>query len=286
MMESILQEKRISFKEFEKKIYQFVCGLGQEIARTMLENYDDHLAKTRDRKEYRDKGKRTTTVKTLFGEVTYERRVYQTKTEEGERAYIYLLDSEMQMEKIGLISTNLAEQILQTVTEAPYRSTAEIITNTCGQSISHGGVWEMVQKLGEKISKEEAHAIKEMNADQAKGTKEIPVLFEEMDGVWLNMQGKAHEKAKKHEMKVFTMYEGWEEDPTNKRSKLVGKTVMAGMENSKEFHEKREALIEKHTMWMKYSKEYLMEMGEAGSKKRMTRMQSFSWTGIISIRKY
>ena len=25
MMESILQEKRISFKEFEKKIYQFVC---------------------------------------------------------------------------------------------------------------------------------------------------------------------------------------------------------------------------------------------------------------------
>ena len=244
-MESILQEKRISFKEFEKKIYQFVCGLGQEITRTMLENYDDHLAKTRDRKEYRDKGKRTTTVKTLFGEVTYERRVYQTKTEEGERAYIYLLDSEMQMEKIGLISTNLAEQILQTVTEAPYRSTAEIITNTCGQSISHGGVWEMVQKLGEKISKEEAHTVKEMNADQAKGTKEIPVLFEEMDGVWLNMQGKAHEKAKKHEMKVFTMYEGWEEDPTNKRSKLVGKTVMAGMENSKEFHEKREALIEK-----------------------------------------
>ena len=39
-----------------------------------------------------------------------------------------------------------------------------------------------------------------MNADQAKGTKEIPVLFEEMDGVWLNMQGKAHEKAKKHGM--------------------------------------------------------------------------------------
>ena len=37
MMESILQEKRISFKEFEKKIFQFVCGLGQEIAKTMQE---------------------------------------------------------------------------------------------------------------------------------------------------------------------------------------------------------------------------------------------------------
>ena len=106
-MESILQEKRISFKEFEKKIYQFVCGLGQEIAKTMLENYDDHLAKTREKKEYRDKGKRTTTVKTLFGEATYKRRVYKTKTDTGETAYVYLLDSEMQMEKIGLISTNI-----------------------------------------------------------------------------------------------------------------------------------------------------------------------------------
>ena len=244
MMETILQENRISFKEFEKKIFQFVCGMGQEIAKTMLENYDDHLAKTRDKREYRDKGKRTTTVKTLFGEVTYERRVYQTKTDKGETAYVYLLDSEMQMEKIGLISTNLAEQILQTVTETPYRSTAEIITNTCGQSISHGGVWGMVQKLGEKISKEEKHAVNEMNADQAKGTKEVAVLFEEMDGVWLNMQGEDHKKTKKQEMKVFTMYEGWEDDPTSKRSKLVGKTVMAGMEKSKEFHEKREALIE------------------------------------------
>lgn len=43
-----------------------------------------------------------------------------------------------------------------------------------------------------------------MNADQTKETKEVSVLFEEMDGVWLNMQGKAHEKEKKHEMKIFT----------------------------------------------------------------------------------
>ena len=193
-METILQENRISFKEFEKKIFQFVCGMGQEIAKTMLENYDDHLAKTRDKKEYRDKGKRTTTVKTLFGEVTYERRVYQTKTDKGETAYVYLLDSEMQLEKIGLISTNLAEQILQTVTETPYRSTAEIITNTCGQSISHGGVWGMVQKLGEKISKEEEHAVKEMNADQAKGTKEVAVLFEEMDGAMMTASRKAFKR--------------------------------------------------------------------------------------------
>ena len=30
------------------------------------------------------------------------------------------------------------------------------------------------------------------------------------DGVWLNMQDGHHKKMKKQEMKVFTMYEGWD----------------------------------------------------------------------------
>jgi len=43
---------------------------------------------------------------------------------------------------------------------------------------------------------------------------------------------------------VFTMYEGWDAGKKN-RSTLVGKTMLAGMEKSREFHEKREALIRK-----------------------------------------
>ena len=52
----------------------------------------------------------------------------------------------MQMDKIGLISTNLAEKIAMTVTEASYRVTAETISNTCGQTISRSGVWNMMQR--------------------------------------------------------------------------------------------------------------------------------------------
>ena len=150
----------------------------------------------------------------------------------------------MQMDKIGLISTNLAEKIAMTVTESPYRVTADIINSTCGQSISAGGVWNLVQRLGERINEEEAYIVKQMNADQSEGTKEIPVLFEEMDGVWLSMQDKNHKKMKKQEMKVFTMYEGWDaEKEKQNRSTIVGKTMLAGMEKSAEFHEKREACI-------------------------------------------
>ena len=197
MMKSIVEEKLVSFKELEKKVFKYVCELGCEITRILLETYDQELAATRNSKQYRDKGKRSTCIKTVYGSVEYQRRVYKTSLEDGKTAYVYLLDKAMQMDKIGLISTNLAEKLAMTVTESPYRVTADIVSSTCGQSISAGGVWNMMQRLGERISEEEEHAVKQMNADQTEGTKEIPVLFEEMDGVWLHMQDKNHKRMKK-----------------------------------------------------------------------------------------
>lgn len=243
-MKSIVEENLVSFKVLEQKVFSYVCELGRMITHIILENYDDELAKERDTKSYRDKGKRETSIKTVYGEVTYSRRVCRTEQEDGRTAHIYLLDQAMQMEKIGLISTNLAEKIALTVTESPYRVSADIISDTCGQTISHGGVWNLIQQLGERICEEENHAVQQMEADQAEGQRAVGILFEEMDGVWLRMQDSRHKKAPKQEMKVFTMYEGWDAD-SPKRSRLVNKKMLAGMEKSGQFHQKREALIEK-----------------------------------------
>lgn len=246
MMNTIVNEELISFKELEKKIYCYVCELAREITTHVLESYDKELAETRDKKQYRGKGKRSTTIKTVYGEVEYSRNVYRTQTADGQTAHVFLLDQAMHMDKIGLISTNLAEKIALTVTESPYRVTADIISSTCGQSISAGGVWNMMQRLGERIDEEETYAVKQMDADQTEGEQVIPVLFEEMDGVWLPMQDEHHKKMKKQEMKVFTMYEGWDAEKEKQgRSTLVGKTMLAGMESSIEFHAKREACIRK-----------------------------------------
>ena len=173
-MNTIVGEKLISFKELEKKVFKYVCELGCEITQIILESYDKELAASRDTRHYRDKGGRKTSIKTVYGEVEYSRRVYQTTLENGERAHVYLLDQAMQMDKIGLISTNLAEKIAMTVTESPYRVTSDAISSTCGQSISAGGVWNMMQRLGERIIKEEEHAVKQMEADQTEGQREIP----------------------------------------------------------------------------------------------------------------
>ena len=51
-------------------------------------------------------------------------------------------------------------------------------------------------------------------------------------------------KMKKQEMKVFTVYESWDaEKEKENRSILAGKTMLAGIEDSHAFHEKREACI-------------------------------------------
>ena len=45
-----------------------------------------------------------------------------------------------------------------------------------------------------------------------KEKKIIPELYEEMDAIWLHMQESRHKRMKKQEMKVFTMYEGWDKE--------------------------------------------------------------------------
>ena len=96
-MNTILADNLVSFKELEQKIFAFVCELGREITQIMLESYDKELAEGRDKKIYRNKGTRNTSIKTIYGEVSYSRRVYQTKNKEGQVEYIYLLDQAMQI---------------------------------------------------------------------------------------------------------------------------------------------------------------------------------------------
>lgn len=240
MTTNIITEKTISFNELEKEIFEAACMEACRYTKELLEGYDDILAGKREKKKYRNKGKRTTCIKTIYGEVSYERRVYETRSETGSKMYVYLLDKAMGMEKIGHISTNLGEKIAEAIVEMPYRIAAEQISSTCGQSISHGGIWDFVQKLGNRLKEEEDEAVKEMNQDKSHGQRGIPVLFEEMDGLWLKMQGKHGKKAEGQEMKVSTVYEGWDADRPNR---LVGKTVIASMEESSRFLEKREAGI-------------------------------------------
>lgn len=235
----MLNENGLTFKDFEVKTFEMICKLGKEYTRDFLERYDTYLMENRDKDAYRNKGKRKTTVKTVYGEVEYERRIYQVTREDGLTEFVFLLDEQLEISGVGLISMNMAEQMVSNITEMSYRETAEKITEMTGQSISAMGVWNVIQNLGDKVCEEEQELVKAHKAGQVKGEKEATVLFEKTDGVYVRLQ---KEKQDKGEIKVGIAYDGWKKTGKD-RYALDGKVVVAGFSKSKEFQEYREATI-------------------------------------------
>ncbi|HPA55074.1 MAG TPA: ISLre2 family transposase [Bacillota bacterium] len=243
MIDIIVDEKDLSFNRLEKEIYAFGCKVACEMLKNILEALDKKIAEERDKSIYRHKGTRDTSVKTLMGEVEFSRVVYESTDDEGNKAYIYLLDQLLGFDTIGLISTNLAERIVENASIASYRNAADNVTELSGQSISHGGVWNVVQALGQKVKESETELAKAAEKNQLCGEKEVPVLFEEADGVYINIQGNDRPKSgKKLEMKVAVAYEGWKEVGKN-RYELVNKVACAGFEDISEFYRIKEAMI-------------------------------------------
>ena len=73
-------ETALSFNEIERAVQKMCNAMGCELLKTALENWDAELRASRDRTEYRHKGKRKTVIKTTLGEVEYERTLYETRT--------------------------------------------------------------------------------------------------------------------------------------------------------------------------------------------------------------
>lgn len=231
------------FEQIEKLIYSAVCEYARALTKEVLEEYDNQLRKSRDKSKYKLLTSKIAAIKTVYGEVEYSRRYYNHIMPGGTVERIFLLDDILEIKSVGQYSENLAQIIADTATQMSYRQTAEKITRMTGIYISHGGVWEVIQALGERVRGEEKMLVQAVKTDALKGDIETKVLFEEMDGVYLSIQGRDRMKYKKHkqEMKVALAYRGWQ--PDGRKMKLVDKVMTAGFYNAKDFHALREADI-------------------------------------------
>lgn len=245
MFENILTKDSVSFKDLEEIAFKIACEFANEILRNMLEEYDKKIMDTRDTKEFRHKGKETTTVKAKTGLVEYTRTKYIQKQEDGKNKCIYLTDEILEIKEIGQVSGGIIELVVQNISEVSYRVCAEMISKMTGLSISGVGVWNIVQKLGEKIKKYEKEKVEAHQNDKLEaGTKETPTIYQEADGVMIYTQGKDRKKqiekykeehpneevpkkVRNIELKLGMTYEGWKEIGNN-RYELVGKEYVAG----------------------------------------------------------
>ena len=85
MLETMLSKNEFNFNALEKEIYRIGCEFASSLMERVLQSMDEHLEKTRDKKQLRHKGTHRTTLKTLMGEVPYDRTLYETKLENGEK---------------------------------------------------------------------------------------------------------------------------------------------------------------------------------------------------------
>lgn len=196
MSKDIVTNNGVNFNDLEKKIYKFVCDLGCCLLKTALESYDNKIKESRDKSIYRHKGYKVNSIKTVLGVVTYKRAVYEYVENENKKnetkKYICLLDELISVSAIGKISANLVEKILSTAVETnSYRDASAQLMESVNLGISHEAVRNVVMKEGMKIIEKEQEQIKMDKKDKlVPGIKEIPVLFEEADGLWINLQGK------------------------------------------------------------------------------------------------
>lgn len=241
-----LTGKKITFKEIERSFFEIGCEVARMLMGEFLAKLDRDLSHNRNKEELRHKGKRKTTIKTLMGEVLLDRALYKRFREDGSTEYIYLLDEELGLDTIGLISPNLAEKILEHVCEMSFREVSQAVSDFTGQRISHQGVWDVVQAVGKRQKEAEKRLVDSFKGNKLSGSKEVPVLFEEADGLWLSMQGKSREKSSggKKELKVGVVYEGWKKRyPSSKEYKTVGKKAFAGYIDAEGFKTLRDAAV-------------------------------------------
>ena len=249
-----ITEEHPDFKIFERTIFEIMCLLACQLMRQYLEWRDLAIMALRDTKEYRLIDSRESTIKTLMGEVRYSRRYYKRRT----GGYVFLLDEAMGIsDGYGLVSENLAEQIVIESTEKSFRKTSDSISNNTGQRISAMGAWNVVQQYGEAIGRQEARLqeLYDSGSTGHLGNKSTPVIFEEFDDVHISRQHETRRKKDeilagkkkppkigKKPMHVGMAYTGWERTGDG-RYLTVDRMAYASFGSSSEFIARFETLL-------------------------------------------
>ena len=103
-MDNMITVTDTYFKDLEEKCFRSACAAAQAEMAGVLEQLDRQLMEGRDKTQYRHKGLRATTVKTIFGEGTFRRTLYKTKDKDGLVKHVFLLDEALHLDTPGLSS--------------------------------------------------------------------------------------------------------------------------------------------------------------------------------------
>ena len=241
------KENITNFSDLAKAAFQYSLAFGRELVRRIVEERDAELRERRDTSRYVNKGKRKTCLKTLLGDVEFERTVYVDKSVPEGQHCVFLLDEDLGIDTVGLVSPDACEAIANAICETTYRGAAQMLSETTGLTLSPQGVWDVVQKLGAYRGEQLERLGELAKAKKSEGCIETKVLYEEDDGVWLPLQGNDRKKyGPSKEMKVGIAYDGvlWSGGKNGKaRRELHNKVAYTSFDSVAEYRKRKEGLV-------------------------------------------
>lgn len=241
------KENITNFSDLAKAAFEYSLAFGKELVRRIVEERDAELREERDKRRYVNKGRRKTCLKTLLGDVEFERTVYVDKSVPEGQHCVFLLDEDLGIDTVGLVSPDACEAIANAICETTYRGAAQMLSETTGLTLSPQGVWDVVQKLGAYRGEQLERLGELAKAKKSEGCIETKVLYEEDDGVWLPLQGNDRKKyGASKEMKVGIAYDGvlWSGGKNGKaRRELHNKVAYTSFDSVAEYRKRKEGLV-------------------------------------------
>jgi hypothetical protein len=189
---------------WEKESYREGCEVARQRALKHLEEIEERLYQARPT-SWKVIGWRERTLVTRFGELRIKRRLY--RDEKG--GYHFLLDQYLGWFPHQLATPDLQECLVEQATAVTFRPVSKTLEKMTAGVLSGRTIQRLVHKTAQlAIEKEKAdwQALYERGEISPAGERQVPILFSEGDGVFINLQ---REEQKDYEVKQAIAYEGW-----------------------------------------------------------------------------
>ena len=231
-MVNSIEYNNLTFNIIEKKISDFLYEIGSDVLRNAFETIDDDLFNNRDKAIYRYKEKRERTINTCFGSVSYNRRYYIEKISRDESKATFLLDEVLDIDLLGKSTLKQAVNLVNEAAAESFRNVSKQNDSSAFCNPSHQTIKNRVADIGELLKSSEMERIQKYFNNELEGKKQVEILFEEKDGLFLSIQGEKNKK----EIKLAKVYEGWQpESVESKRYKTINTLYFAGYDKSEQF---------------------------------------------------
>lgn len=233
-----IANNKIKFNNLEEKMWKKKMQEGLEELRKQLKEIDYKLLKHKNNDELEVKDFQKTTIKCKFGDLEFYRRRY-ILTKNGKKEMVYLLDIYLELGYSGQYSQSIVEMVLKEATEKSYRKAAETIRENTNASITHTAARKILLEFSEKhIEEVEKEKLKLYEKGYIEGNRELKIVYEESDGIYISKQNRRKNKESrkgkklKSEIKIGIIHEGFEKR-YSKDFKVKNKQMVATTKNAK-----------------------------------------------------